>query len=213
LSVSSPALGLLETTGFTPAMVALDAMEKSGNVSVFQAELNDFLGVVIKIVGPVADVRTAIAVGHQFADDLLGRPVSSIINRPDARAWAALRSNVEFNLLIQQNVVHEPATMAETPEKTGSAEEAPFAIGFLETQGFTAVFEAIDTACKTAGVEVIGKEKLGGGYVTVIIKGDVAAVKAAIDAGQQRVDGLGKLIASHVIARPSPAVLSLLPRQ
>jgi ethanolamine utilization protein EutM len=90
--------------------------------------------------------------------------------------------------------------------------EAPFAIGFIETQGFTAVFEAIDTACKTAGVEVIGKEKLGGGYVTVIIKGDVAAVNAAIDAGQAKVEGLGKLIAAHVIARPSAGVLSLLPK-
>ena len=78
-----------------------------------------------------------------------------------------------------------------------------FAIGLIETQGFTAVMEAIDTACKAANVEVIGKEKLGGGYITVIIKGDVAAVKAAIEAGQQKVDGLGKLIAAHVIARPA----------
>jgi ethanolamine utilization protein EutM len=61
-------------------------------------------------------------------------------------------------------------------------------------------------------VEVVGKEKLGGGYVTVIVKGDVAAVKAAVDAGQQRVEGLGKLIAAHVIARPSASVLSLLPK-
>jgi microcompartment protein CcmL/EutN len=91
--------------------------------------------------------------------------------------------------------------------------DAPtFALGFIETQGFTAVFEAIDTACKAANVEVVAKEKLGGGYVTVIIQGDVAAVKAAVEAGQQRVAGLGKLIAAHVIARPSANVLSLLPK-
>ena len=87
-----------------------------------------------------------------------------------------------------------------------------FAIGLIETQGFTAVMEAIDTACKAANVEVIGKDKLGGGYITVMIKGDVAAVKAAIEAGQEKVGALGKLIAAHVIARPSPAVLSLLPK-
>jgi microcompartment protein CcmL/EutN len=87
-----------------------------------------------------------------------------------------------------------------------------FAIGLIETQGFTAVMEAIDTACKAANVEVLGKEKLGGGYITVMIKGDVAAVKAAIEAGQQKVEGLGKLIAAHVIPRPSPAVLGLLPK-
>ncbi|MEO2022312.1 MAG: BMC domain-containing protein, partial [Pirellulaceae bacterium] len=91
------------------------------------------------------------------------------------------------------------------------AEHHAHALGFIETQGFTAVFEAIDQACKTANVEVVGKEKLGGGYVTVIIQGDVAAVQAAIDTGQQSVAELGNLIAAHVIARPSTAVLDLLP--
>ena len=62
------------------------------------------------------------------------------------------------------------------------------ALGFIETQGFTAVFEAIDSACKAANVEVIGKEKLGGGYITVVIKGDVAAVKAAVEAGTAKVE-------------------------
>ena len=60
-----------------------------------------------------------------------------------------------------------------------------FAIGMIETQGLTAVIEAIDTACKAGNVEVIGKEKLGGGYVTVLIKGDVAAVNAAVEAGKR----------------------------
>jgi microcompartment protein CcmL/EutN len=90
-------------------------------------------------------------------------------------------------------------------------EQASFAVGFIETQGFTAVFEAIDTAVKTAAVEVLAREKLGGGYITVVIKGDVAAVRAAIDAGSAKVNGLGRLIASHVIPSPSAGVLSLLP--
>jgi microcompartment protein CcmL/EutN len=88
----------------------------------------------------------------------------------------------------------------------------PFALGLIETQGFTAVLEALDAAAKAGNVEVVGREKLGGGYVTVIFKGDVAAVKAAVEAGREHVDGLGKLIAAHVIARPSDAVLSLLPK-
>jgi ethanolamine utilization protein EutM len=86
------------------------------------------------------------------------------------------------------------------------------ALGFIETQGFTAVFEAIDTACKAASVEVVGKEKLGGGYVTIVIRGDVAAVNAAVEAAKPKVEGLGKLIAAHVIARPSTAALALLPK-
>jgi microcompartment protein CcmL/EutN len=86
------------------------------------------------------------------------------------------------------------------------------ALGLIETQGFTAVFEAVDTACKTANVEVVAKEKLGGGYVTVVLRGELSAVTAAVEAGKAKVDSLGKLIAAHVIARPSPAVLSLLPK-
>ena len=93
------------------------------------------------------------------------------------------------------------------------SEQAPYAIGMIETQGLTAVIEAIDTAVKAANVEVIGKEKLGGGYVTVLIKGDVSAVQAAVEAGRARVEGLGKLIAAHVIPRPSTAVLGLIPKQ
>ena len=193
-------------------MVALDAMDKAATIHVVQAELNDFLGVVIKITGEVDAVRSAIETGHAVADQMHGSPVSNTINRPDDRAWKAIESAVEFNPLIQQNVVTMPTTTSNENKEPTVSDATHFALGFIETQGFTAVFEAIDHACKAANVEVIGKEKLGGGYVTVIIKGDVAAVKAAIDAGQTKVEGLGKLIAAHVIARPSDSVLALLPQ-
>lgn len=209
------ALGLLETTGFTPAMVALDTMHKTADVRVLQAEINDFLGVIIKLAGPVDAVRAAIEAGHRVADVMRGEPVSDVINRVDDEAWKAINSAAENNPLIQQDVVHFPGDKTATTDKNNEdktvSDSASFALGFIETQGFTAVFEAIDSACKAANVEVIGKEKLGGGYVTVVIKGDVAAVKAAIDAGQTKVAGLGNLIAAHVIARPSESVLSLLP--
>ena len=74
------------------------------------------------------------------------------------------------------------------------------------------VFEAIDTALKTSAVEVLAREKLGGGYITVLIKGDVSAVQAAVDAGKAKVEGLGRLIAAHVIPSPSEGVLSLIPK-
>ena len=75
------------------------------------------------------------------------------------------------------------------------------------------MFSAIDAACKAANVEVVGKEKLGGGYVTVVVKGELSAVSAAIDAGKPQIEGLGQLVATHVIARPSQNVLGLLPGQ
>lgn len=209
------ALGMLETTGFTPAMVALDAMHKTAGITVLQAEINDFLGVIIKLCGPVDAVRAAIEAGQQVAETMGGEPVVDVINRVDDEAWKAIDSAAEYNPLIQQYVVTVPNEANEITSKnegTAVSDSASFALGFIETQGFTAVFEAIDNACKAANVEVVGKEKLGGGYVTVVIKGDVAAVKAAVDAGQSKVAALGNLIAAHVIARPSESVLSLLPQ-
>ena len=210
------ALGMLETTGLTPALAALDVMAKTASIRVLQAEINDFLGVCVKIQGTVADVAAAIQAGHGVASQMGGRPIVDVINRPDAGAWKAIESRSEFNPLIQQDVVILPVyeTIAGAPkdEERGVAKSTSYALGLIETQGFTAVFEAIDSACKAANVEVIGKEKLGGGYVTVIIKGDVAAVKAAVEAGSTKVEGLGNLIAAHVIPRPSAAVLSLLPK-
>lgn len=201
------ALGVLETSGWTPAMVALDAMEKAARIRVWQVELNDFLGTVIKIRGSVDAVRTAIDVGVSTAQQMQGKPISTVIPRVHEQAANGILSAVEFNPLIQQNVVINPSTS----EEVSVSSEAIQALGFIETQGFTAVFEAIDTACKAAQVDVVGKEKLGGGYVTIVIRGDVAAVRAAVDAAKPKVEGLGKLIAAHVIARPSQSVLALLP--
>ena len=190
-------------------------MEKSAPIRVWQVELNDFLGTCVKICGSVDAVKAAIDQGHQIADQLKGRPVSSVVPRLSEGGAKGINSKVEFNPLIQQNVVHEPvekstAKSAEAENETMSAEPIQ-ALGFIETQGFTAVFEAVDTACKAAQVDVVGKEKLGGGYVTIVIQGDVAAVRAAIDAAKPKVEGLGTLIAAHVIPRPSQSVLSLLP--
>jgi carbon dioxide concentrating mechanism protein CcmO len=210
------ALGLLETTGLTPAMAALDAMDKAAEIRVVQMEVNDLLGVCIKIQGPVAAVQAAIQAGRVVAERMGGHPLADVIPRPQPAAWPAILSPPEFNPLIQQDVVFFPvyqSVLQQAGDKEPTVDKsASYALGLIETQGFTAVFEAIDSACKAANVEVVGKEKLGGGYVTVIIRGDVAAVKAAVEAGQSKVEGLGKLIAAHVIPRPSESVLSLLPR-
>jgi hypothetical protein len=86
------------------------------------------------------------------------------------------------------------------------------ALGILETQGLTAILEATDAMLKSANVTLVGKEKIGAAYVTVIVRGDVAAVTAAIDAGSKAVGQLGKLIAAHVIARPHDDLTMLLPK-
>jgi carbon dioxide concentrating mechanism protein CcmO len=206
------ALGLLEIKGWSPAVVALDAMTKSADVALLQVELNDLYGACIKIIGETGNVREAVAAGRAVADEMRVDCVADVIMAPDAAARAAYDAKPEVSPLIEQDVVHVPRTTDRTERHV--SEQAPFAIGMIETQGLTAVIEAIDTACKAGNVEILGREKLGGGYITVLIKGDVAAVKAAIEAGREKVEttGLGKLIAAHVIPRPSVQVLSLLPK-
>jgi len=210
--IVTDALGILEVTGLTTAMVALDTMDKTSGVRLLQLESNDFYGVVLKVTGSQADVQAAVEAGKATAGRMGGKPIGTVLNRPDERAWAALESKVEISPLIQQPIVKTPNYEVLAIREGSSVADNISALGFIETQGFTAVFEAIDSACKAANVEVIGKEKLGGGYITVVVKGDVAAVKAAVEAGVAKVNGLGKLIAGHVIARPSAAVLSLLPK-
>ena len=222
---SLDALGILETLGWTAAIVALDHMAKAAQIVVLQAEWNDMLGSVIKITGSTSQVQSALEAGLNAANKMhppanatsVSKSMIRLINRPDQQALRAILSPDEISPLIEQSVVKRPRTF--THETTSpdlgvkkSMAANSQALGFIETQGFTAVFEAIDTACKAASVEVVGKEKLGGGYVTVVIRGDVAAVNAAIEAAKPRVEGLGKLIACHVIARPSDAALSLLPK-
>ena len=85
------------------------------------------------------------------------------------------------------------------------------ALGMIETKGFAAMVEAADAMVKAAKVELVGYEKIGGGYVTAIVRGDVAAVKAALEAGAKGAEKVGEVISVHVIARPHINVDMALP--
>jgi microcompartment protein CcmL/EutN len=81
----------------------------------------------------------------------------------------------------------------------------------IECRGFPAMVEAADAMVKAAKVELVSYEKTGGGYVTAIVRGDVAAVKAAVDAGTRGGEKVGEVIATHVIARPHVNIDLILP--
>ena len=85
------------------------------------------------------------------------------------------------------------------------------ALGMVETRGLTAAIEAADSMVKAAQVTLIGTEKIGSGLVTVMVRGDVGAVKAAVDAGSANASKLGELVAVHVIPRPHTDVEKILP--
>ncbi len=85
------------------------------------------------------------------------------------------------------------------------------ALGMIESRGFVALVEAADAMVKAAKVNLIGYEKIGGGYVTAIVRGDVASVRAAVDAGVRAAEKVGEIVSSHVIPRPHTNVDSALP--
>ncbi|MGQ9489786.1 MAG: BMC domain-containing protein [Anaerolineae bacterium] len=85
------------------------------------------------------------------------------------------------------------------------------ALGMIETKGFAAMVEASDAMVKAAKVELVGYEKIGGGYVTAIVRGDVAAVKAALEAGARGAEKVGEVVSVHVIPRPHENVDRVLP--
>ena len=85
------------------------------------------------------------------------------------------------------------------------------ALGMIETKGFVGMVEASDAMAKAARVEFVGYEKVGGGFVTAIVRGDVAAVKAATEAGARAAERVGELVSVHVIPRPHANLETILP--
>lgn len=86
------------------------------------------------------------------------------------------------------------------------------ALGMIETRGLVGAIEAADAMVKAANVNLVGKEFVGGGLVTVMVTGDVGAVKAATDAGGAAADRVGELLSVHVIPRPHAEVETILPK-
>ena len=108
-----------------------------------------------------------------------------------------------------------PKKPAEAVKKTSVKEEkrmALEALGMVETRGLVAAIEAGDAMVKAANVTLIGTEKIGSGLVSVMVRGDVGAVKAATEAGASAASKLGELVAVHVIPRPHADVEKILPK-
>lgn len=204
------ALGFAEIPFFSIAAVVADLVVKAAQVRLLGIETTGNENLMLRLEGDVASVETALACAEQRTRELGSEAVVRCIARPEA----ALESLIHFpnsqNPLYGGRDQFLPNDNPET--KNEIMNPNPQAIGILETQGLTAVLEATDAMLKAANVTLVGKEKIGAAYVTVIVKGDVAAVKAAVDAGAKAVGNLGKLIAAHVIARPHDDLIALLPR-
>jgi len=108
---------------------------------------------------------------------------------------------------IKKEEIKETQEVIKKEEKRMSQE----ALGMVETRGLVASIEAADTMLKAANVVLVGTEKIGSGLVTIMVRGDVGAVKSAVEAGSEAAGRLGELVATHVIPRPHTDVEKILP--
>ena len=123
-------------------------------------------------------------------------------SKPEVKAQAAETANKTES---QKEQIKE--TVSHKEEKVMTQE----ALGMVETRGLTAAIEAADAMTKAAEVALVGTEKIGSGLVTVMVRGDVGAVKAAVESGSAAASRLGELVATHVIPRPHTDVEKILP--
>ena len=112
---------------------------------------------------------------------------------------------------VAQTTVKTVETTEVTTPKKEVKKMALEALGMVETRGLVAAIEAADAMVKAANVQLVGTEKIGSGLVTVMVRGDVGAVKSAVEAGSTSASRLGELVATHVIPRPHGDVEKILP--
>lgn len=194
--MASTSLGLIETQSFPVIVKIADAMLKSSGVSLigFEKVSGGYCTAVVR--GGIADVRIAIDAGVEMAEGF-GLPVSSlVIPRPLA--------NLEAVLPISNK-------LSELAQRKGYSRVSHLAVGLLETRGFPAMVGAADIMIKTAEVELVAYEIIGNGLCTAIIRGTVANVAIAIDAGMYEAERIGELHAIAVIPRPLDDLEQALP--
>lgn len=190
------ALGLVSTRSFPAIVGTADMMLKSASVSLVGYEKigSGYCTAIVR--GGISDVRLAVQAGAESAEQF-GQLISSlIIARPLPNLEAVLPINSRLLQISRGDGISRLSNMA---------------IGLLETRGFPAMVGAADTMLKTAEVQVSAYEKIGAGLCTVIIRGPVADVAMAVEAGMQEAERIGELNAVMVIPRPLDDLEQTLP--
>lgn len=198
------ALALLEIGNLTPALLVADRCAKAAGVHILGIESADSAAQCIKLVGAAGDVREAAEVGLALARQMGTTAEMVVMAAPEEATRQLANQPPVYNPLLE---IYDSRVPRDEPMSNSDA------IGLLETQGLVAALHATDEMLKSAAVTLVGKEKIGAAYVTIIVRGDVAAVQSAIESGKQTVERLGgKLIMADVIARPHAELAALLPK-
>ena len=181
------ALGMIETKGLVALFEASDAMLKAANVTFTGWEKVGSGLVTAFVEGDVAAVKAATDVGAAAARRVGELSTVQVIPRPHDDLAPFYRK------AAKKEVSAEP--------------DAGTAVGLLETRGFSGLVEASDAMCKDAAVQLIRCIQIGGGYVTVVVRGDVGSVRAAVDAGAAAARRVGELVSAHIIPRPHEGLI------
>jgi microcompartment protein CcmL/EutN len=204
MSSEDYSLALVEVGNLAPALVVADRCAKAAGVHILGIESTDSPVQCIKLVGRAAAVREAAEQGAALARQMGASCTWTSMLVPESATRALAEQPPAYSPLLDtydsRNPLEDPMT-------------SPDAIGLIETQGLVAALHATDDMLKAASVQLVGKEKIGAAYVTIIVRGDVAAVQAAIAVGRETVERLGgKLIMADVIPRPHAELAALLPK-
>jgi ethanolamine utilization protein EutM len=197
-------LALVEVGNLTPAIILADRCAKAAGVRILAIESTDSPAQCIKLAGRAAEVREAAEQGAALARHMGAAVAWTVMPAPLAATRALAQQPPSYSPLLDTYDSRQPL------ENHMSTSDA---LGLLETQGLVAALHATDDMLKAAAVQVVGKEKIGAAYVTIAIRGDVAAVQSAIAVGRETVERLGgKLILADVIPRPHAELAALLPK-
>jgi ethanolamine utilization protein EutM len=197
-------LALLEIGNLTPALLVTDRCLKAAGVHLLGIESTDGPEQCIKLVGSTAEVMVAAEQGAELARLMGSTALVSVLPAPLEIVRRLADSPPVFSPLLGLYDYRQPRQ-----DSIAMSD----AIGLLETQGLVAALHAADDMLKSSNVTLAGKEKIGAAYVTIMVRGDVAAVQTAIETGKRTVERLGgKLILADVIARPHPELAALLPK-
>lgn len=205
------ALGFAEIPGFALTAIVADQLVKATQVRLLGIETTGGERLVIRLAGDIAAVEAALLFAETRVSELGTAAVVRCLARPEPGTDSLMSYPNTQNPLYGGRDQFLPGDFPRNESKNMNSNHE--ALGIVETQGLTAILEATDVMLKAADVRLVGKEKIGAAYVTVVVRGDVAAVTAAVEAGSRAVGQLGKLIAAHVIARPHEDLTALLPKQ
>ena len=196
-------LALVDIGNLTPALLAADRAAKAAGVEVVGVESTMGAEQCLELAGSADDVREAARAAVALARHMGTTADFAVLPGPTGATKQISNQPPAYIPLLD---------IYDCRVKRDRTMENSDALGLIETQGLVAALHATDEMLKASAVSLVGKEKIGAAYVTIIVRGDVAAVQAAVEAGRQTVERLqGKLIMADVITRPHAELAALLP--